>query len=132
MLPIRSAIGLIRMEAEYDREWSDRARRRNDGERRESAGQREAALMETSFTPWSGLAGGFLIGLASTALFAADGKIAGISGILGRSFFPAAGDLFWRLAFLTQTALQIKRGYEKNSDQTKNLCAFQIKLLLKI
>lgn len=56
--------------------------------------------METTFTPWTGLLGGLLIGLASSALFAIDGKIAGISGILGRSFFPAAGDLAWRLAFL--------------------------------
>lgn len=56
--------------------------------------------METSFTPGSGLLGGILIGLAASALFAASGKIAGISGILGRSFFPAAGDLGWRLAFL--------------------------------
>jgi len=57
-------------------------------------------MMETTFTPWTGLLGGALIGLASAALLAADGKIAGISGILGRSMFPAAGDLAWRLAFL--------------------------------
>jgi hypothetical protein len=30
----------------------------------------------------------------------AEGRIAGVSGILGRSFFPASGDLGWRLAFL--------------------------------
>ena len=56
--------------------------------------------MESSFTPWTGLLGGMLIGLASAALLLADGKIAGISGILGRSFRPASGDLGWRLAFL--------------------------------
>ena len=33
-------------------------------------------------------------------LLLADGKIAGISGILGRSLLPASGDLGWRLAFL--------------------------------
>ena len=48
----------------------------------------------------SGLAGGALIGLASAGLLLADGRIAGVSGILGRSFFPAAGDLVWRVAFL--------------------------------
>jgi uncharacterized membrane protein YedE/YeeE len=57
-------------------------------------------LTETTFTPLAGLVGGALIGLASALLLFADGKIAGISGILGRSFFPARGDLGWRLAFL--------------------------------
>ena len=41
-----------------------------------------------------------MIGLASAGLLLANGKIAGISGILGRSFFPQSGDLGWRLAFL--------------------------------
>lgn len=54
----------------------------------------------TTFTPLAGLAGGLLIGLASAMLLLANGRIAGISGILGRSFFPAPGDLGWRLAFL--------------------------------
>ncbi len=57
-------------------------------------------MTETTLTPIAGLVGGALIGLASAGLLLADGKIAGISGILGRSFFPAAGDLGWRLAFL--------------------------------
>jgi uncharacterized membrane protein YedE/YeeE len=60
----------------------------------------EPIVMETTFTPWAGLLGGLLIGLASAGLLLANGKIAGISGILGRSFFPSAGDLGWRLAFL--------------------------------
>lgn len=57
--------------------------------------------METTFTPWAGLFGGLLIGLASAGLLLANGKIAGISGILGRSFFGATGDLGWRVAFLS-------------------------------
>jgi hypothetical protein len=48
----------------------------------------------------TGLLGGLLIGLAAAGLLLADGKIAGISGILGRCFRPASGDLAWRLAFL--------------------------------
>jgi uncharacterized membrane protein YedE/YeeE len=56
--------------------------------------------METSFTPGAGLIGGVLIGAASALLLLANGKIAGISGILGRSFFSERGDLGWRLAFL--------------------------------
>ena len=43
--------------------------------------------METTFTPIAGLSGGILIGLAATMLLLLNGKIAGISGILGNSFF---------------------------------------------
>lgn len=57
-------------------------------------------MTETAFTPIPSLLGGVLIGLASTGLLLANGKIAGVSGVLGRSLFPAAGDLGWRLAFL--------------------------------
>jgi len=57
-------------------------------------------LIATSFTPWQSLAGGALIGLASAALLFADGKIAGVSGILGRCLAPQPGDLAWRIAFL--------------------------------
>jgi len=57
-------------------------------------------VTETAFTPIAGILGGVLIGLASAGLLLANGRIAGISGILGRSFFPAAGDLGWRVAFL--------------------------------
>ena len=56
--------------------------------------------METTFTPITGLVGGLLIGLASALLLLANGRIAGVSGILGRSFFGSTGDLGWRLAFL--------------------------------
>jgi hypothetical protein len=56
--------------------------------------------METTFTPGAGLLGGALIGLASALLLLANGRIAGISGIVGRCLLPAAGDLGWRLAFL--------------------------------
>jgi uncharacterized membrane protein YedE/YeeE len=57
-----------------------------------------------NFTPLSALAGGVLIGLASVWLLAANGRIAGISGILhglvgGLSASPP-GDRGWRIAFL--------------------------------
>lgn len=49
---------------------------------------------------WTGgLGGGALIGLASVALLALDGRIAGVSGILG-GLLSAPGDRTWRLAFL--------------------------------
>lgn len=53
-----------------------------------------------TFTPGTALMGGALIGLA-TALFALlNGRIAGISGILGGLLQPRPGDVSWRLTFL--------------------------------
>jgi len=52
------------------------------------------------FTPWASLAGGILIGLAAALLLLANGRIAGISGILGGLLRPARGDVAWRVAFL--------------------------------
>lgn len=47
------------------------------------------------------LLGGILIGLAALVLMAVNGRIAGISGILGGLLFPSpAPDRAWRLAFL--------------------------------
>lgn len=52
------------------------------------------------FTPWHALAGGLLIGLAAAVFILFNGKIAGISGILGGLLRPVKGDVFWRIAFL--------------------------------
>ena len=46
------------------------------------------------------LIGGSLIGLAATLLLWLNGRLAGISGILWRSFFAKPGDAWWRLLFL--------------------------------
>ncbi len=54
----------------------------------------------TLFTPWASLAGGLLIGLAAALLVAFNGRIAGISGILGGVLSLPRGDTAWRLAFL--------------------------------
>lgn len=54
-----------------------------------------------AFTPWSSLGGGLLIGLATAILVLANGRVAGISGIVGGLFGPARGDIAWRIAFLT-------------------------------
>jgi len=54
----------------------------------------------THFTPWTALAGGLLIGLAASAFVLLNGRIAGISGILGGLLRPARGDIAWRVAFL--------------------------------
>lgn len=52
------------------------------------------------FTPWSALAGGVLIGLAAAMFVLLNGRIAGISSVLGGLLRPAAGDIAWRLAFV--------------------------------
>lgn len=52
------------------------------------------------FTPWRSLAGGALIGLAAAILVIANGRIAGISGILGGLLRLAHNDWGWRLAFV--------------------------------
>lgn len=53
-----------------------------------------------NFTPWSSLAGGMMIGGAATLLLLFNGRIAGISGILGGLLRPAREDIGWRIAFL--------------------------------
>jgi uncharacterized membrane protein YedE/YeeE len=54
----------------------------------------------THFTPWASLAGGVLLGIASAAFILANGRILGISGILGGLLRPKTGDTGWRIAFL--------------------------------
>lgn len=54
----------------------------------------------SSFTPWSALAGGLLIGAAAAAFVLLNGRIAGISGIVGGLLRPVRGDIGWRLAFV--------------------------------
>ena len=52
------------------------------------------------FTPWLSLAGGIMLGLASAAFILVNGRILGISGILGGLLVPRLGDIGWRIAFL--------------------------------
>ena len=52
------------------------------------------------FTPWTALIGGMLIGLAAAMFALFNGRIAGISGVLGGLFKPTRGDIGWRLAFI--------------------------------
>ncbi|SDY06193.1 hypothetical protein SAMN05421754_1001230 [Nitrosomonas sp. Nm58] len=55
----------------------------------------------THFTPWSALAGGMVIGIATAILLLLAGRIAGISGIVGGLFKLSRGDMGWRLAFVS-------------------------------
>lgn len=58
------------------------------------------AIAWDMFTPWSALAGGALIGVAAGMFVLLNGRIAGISGIIGGLLKPARGDVAWRMAFI--------------------------------
>jgi uncharacterized membrane protein YedE/YeeE len=52
------------------------------------------------FTPLAALAGGVLIGIAAAMFVLLNGRIAGISGVLGGLLRAAKGDIAWRVAFV--------------------------------
>jgi uncharacterized protein len=52
------------------------------------------------FTPWASLAGGILLGLAAALFILLNGRILGISGIVGGLLRPRPGEVGWRLSFL--------------------------------
>ncbi len=54
-----------------------------------------------NFTPWASLAGGALLGIAAAMLMFFNGRIAGISGIVGGLVKPRLHDVSWRIAFIT-------------------------------
>jgi uncharacterized membrane protein YedE/YeeE len=59
-----------------------------------------------NFTPYSALIGGALIGLSAALLLFLNGRIAGISGIVGKALFPEQrGDVGWRMFFLAGLVL---------------------------
>ncbi len=53
-----------------------------------------------AFTPWPALAGGVLIGVAAAMFALLNGRIAGISGVIGGLLKPVQGDVAWRAAFV--------------------------------
>lgn len=53
-----------------------------------------------NFAPLPASIGGILIGLAATTLLLAQGRIAGISGIMGGMMQKNVSDGFWRILFL--------------------------------
>ena len=57
------------------------------------------------FTPVSGLVGGLLIGLAVALLLVLNGRIGGISGIVGGLLAFGGPDLGWRAAFVAGLVL---------------------------
>lgn len=59
----------------------------------------------TEFTPLMSIAGGLLIGLSAVLLMAFNGRIAGLTGIVGGIVPPLGGDWGWRAAFLAGAIL---------------------------
>ena len=59
----------------------------------------------THFTPYASLAGGVVIGIAAAMLLLFNGRIAGISGILGGLLGPSRGDRLWRVLFVAGLVL---------------------------
>ncbi len=57
-------------------------------------------VLSPEFTPISSLIGGALIGASASMLLLFEGRVAGISGIVGELFRPKEGEVAWRLAFL--------------------------------
>ena len=53
-----------------------------------------------NFTPISGLTGGLLIGLATRLLLLLNGRIAGISGIVGGLLARKGSEVAWRAVFV--------------------------------
>ncbi|MCT9074788.1 YeeE/YedE family protein [Cupriavidus gilardii] len=54
----------------------------------------------SAFTPLAPLAGGIIIGIAASMFALLNGRIAGISGVLGGLLTPVRGDVAWRVAFI--------------------------------
>ncbi|BEI35427.1 YeeE/YedE family protein [Polynucleobacter sp. HIN6] len=54
----------------------------------------------TSFTPGPALVGGILLGIAAALYVLINGRILGISGILGGLIGPKKSDWLWRASFI--------------------------------
>ncbi|MEE9398006.1 MAG: YeeE/YedE thiosulfate transporter family protein [Methylococcales bacterium] len=61
----------------------------------------------TSFTPYSALLGGSLIGLSAALLLLLKGRIAGITGIMDGLLPPYGSDALWRIIFLIGMVLGV-------------------------
>lgn len=57
------------------------------------------------FTPWMSLCGGVLLGFSAAMFILVNGRVLGISGIVGGLLVPKQGDAGWRVAFLLGLAV---------------------------
>ena len=53
-----------------------------------------------NFTPWTSLLGGILIGVSASIMILLNGRIAGISGIVGSISSAHRADIPWRVTFI--------------------------------
>jgi uncharacterized membrane protein YedE/YeeE len=65
-----------------------------------------------NFTPLSAAIGGVLIGLATTVLWVANGRAAGISSIAGGIYPVHRGDTLWRIVFIVGLAAGAVIGFQ--------------------
>jgi uncharacterized membrane protein YedE/YeeE len=61
---------------------------------------RDMTIDWNHFTPWMSLAGGIVLGLASALFILFNGRVLGISGIVGGLLRPKTRDIVWRMSFL--------------------------------
>nr|WP_315466325.1 YeeE/YedE family protein [uncultured Rhodoferax sp.] len=54
----------------------------------------------SAFTPWSALAGGLLIGIATAFFILLNGRVLGISSIVGEAIRSPRSDWIWRITFV--------------------------------
>jgi uncharacterized protein len=62
--------------------------------------ERFMSIQISSSSVQASLTGGVFIGIAASLLLLFNGRIAGVSGILGRLLFSKVSDRAWRVAFL--------------------------------
>jgi uncharacterized membrane protein YedE/YeeE len=58
-----------------------------------------------NFTPWAAALGGIFIGLAAALFMLLNGRVLGVSSILGGVLKREPGDMGWRIAFLAGLVL---------------------------
>lgn len=63
--------------------------------------------MNLDSVPWHAAAGGLMIGAAVALLLLFNGRIAGISGIVGGLYRMQKGDISWRVAFILGLILSV-------------------------
>lgn len=71
-------------------------------------GLRSMTIDWNHFTPWMALAGGIVLGLASALFILFNGRVLGISGIVGGLLRPKAGDVLWRPACMWRSSARCR------------------------
>ena len=70
---------------------------------------RDMTIDWNHFTPWMSLAGGIVLGLASALFILFNGRVLGISGIVGGLLRPKTRDIVWRPACMWPSSARWSR-----------------------